>query len=119
ALMSLAMQSLSTVAAENSPNKEVGVSEMEAMRKVVSLYYGNSPEAKIRWQGWTVQSQRGLMVDELKMKAVELHMLMKLYQQGQRHEALLGGQLAVEAGREYNRSASNAASVLQSGSLPR
>lgn len=117
ALMSVAMNSLATVGAENSPNAELGMSEMEAMRRVVAMYYGSSQEARKRWQGWSAQSQRGLMVDGLKIEAAQLQFLQKLYQQGQRVEALLGTQVALEAGREYNRLAGTAG-ALQANKVP-
>jgi len=117
ALISIGLNSIATVAAENTPNKELGISEIEAMRRVVSMYYGSSPEARQRWQAWTGQSQRGLMVDGLKMDAVQLMMLQKMYQQGQRMESNLGALVAIEAGRDY-KALARTASSLQSNKIP-
>ncbi len=99
ATMSVALHSIAMVGAENTPNPEVGKSKMQALRDMVGQYYGR--DAKERWQGWASQSQRGLMVDQLKIDAATLAVEADQYQQAQRVEALLGSLLALEAQREY------------------
>lgn len=106
ATMSVALNSIAMVGAENTPNAEIGKSKMQALRDLVGQYYGR--DAKERWQGWANQSQRGLMVDQLKIDAASLAIDVDQYQQSQRMEALLGSLLALEAQREY-RPALNAA----------
>ena len=101
AVMSVAMNSLATVGAENTPNAETGKSKMQAMRELVDLYYGSGGKAKERWAGWASQSQRGLLVDQLKIDASLLAVKTDQYQQTQRMEAVLGSLLALEAQREY------------------
>jgi hypothetical protein len=99
AVMSVALNSLATVSAENTPNGEIGVSKMKALRDLVGQYYGN--DAKARWQGWASQNARGLMVDQMKIEAALLSVEADHYQQAQRTEAVLGTLLALEAQREY------------------
>jgi len=101
AVMSVAMNSLATIGSENTPNAETGKSKMQAMRDLVDLYYGAGGKAKERWAGWASQSQRGLMVDQLKIDASLLAVKTEQYQQTQRMEAVLGSLLALEAQREY------------------
>ena len=101
AVMSVAMNSLATIGSENTPNAETGKSKMQAMRDLVDLYYGAGGKAKERWAGWASQSQRGLMVDQLKIDASLLAVEAEQYSQAQRMEAVLGSLLALEARREY------------------
>lgn len=112
ATMSVALNSLAMVSAENTPNGEVGKSKMQALRDLVNQYYGRG--AKERWQGWASQSQRGLMVDQLKIDAAQLAVDSEQYQQSLRVEALLGSLLALEAQREYKPALNAAAQSIDS-----
>lgn len=99
AAMSTALNSLAVVGAENTPNKELGKSKMQAMRDLVNTYHG--PNATQRYAASTGQSVRGMMVDQVKMGAAMLSIEVDQLQQAQRHEALLGTLLALEAQRDY------------------
>ena len=107
AAMSVALNSLATIANENAPNPEVGKSNMQVLRELVGQYYGN--DAKSRWAGWTSQSQRGLMLDQLKIDASMLALEFEQLRQSQRMEALMGTLLALEAQREFKPALNNAA----------
>lgn len=98
ATMSAALNSLATVGAENTPNDN-GKSKMQAVRDVVGQYYGGA--AQERWKGWTGQSERGLMADQMKMDASLLAVKANQYESGQRLEVLLGSMLALQAQKEY------------------
>lgn len=111
ATMSVALHSIAMVGAENTPNAEIGKSKMQALRDMVGQYYGR--EAKDRWQGWASQSQRGLMVDQVKIDAAMLAVEADSYQQSQRIEALLGSLLALEAQREYKGALNGAAQSIE------
>ncbi|SFF31555.1 hypothetical protein [Paracidovorax wautersii] len=93
------LNSLAMVAAENTPNGELGGrSKMTAMRDVIGLYFGAA--AQPRWTGWTVQSERGLLVDQLKMTAARLSLEQGLLDQQGRREALLSLLHSLEIERE-------------------
>jgi hypothetical protein len=100
AVLSTGLHSLAMVGAEHTPNPELGdKSKMQALREMVGQYYGESATA--RWKGWASQSQRGLLVDQVKMNAAQLSVEADLLAQSQRIEAVLGSLLAMEASREY------------------
>lgn len=101
AFMSVGLNSLSMVGADHTPNGEIGGrSKMGAMRDMVGQYFGAT--AMPRWQGWTSQSERGLMVDKLKLSAAHLALDAKLLEQSLRREALLSTVLALEAAQEQD-----------------
>ena len=101
AVLSTGLHSLAMVGAEHTPNPELGdKSKMQAMREMVGQYYGEA--ASGRWKGWTSQSQRGLLVDQVKLNAAQLALEADLLAQSQRQEALLGSLLAMEASREHS-----------------
>lgn len=101
AVMSVGLNSLTMVAAEHTPNAEIGgKSKMSALRDMVGQYFGET--ALPRWKGWTVQSERGLMVDKLKISAAHLAVETRLLEQSLRRESLLSALLAMEAAREQD-----------------
>lgn len=112
ATMSIALHSIAKVSGENSPNPEIGKSNAQARRDLVGQYYGN--DAKARWLGWASQSQRGLMVDQLKIDAATLSLEADQYQQSQRIEGLLGALLALESQREFGAALAGSAQALSS-----
>lgn len=112
ATMSIALHSIAIVGADNSPNPETGKSKSQSYRELVDLYYGRG--AKERWQAWAGQSQRGLMVDQLKIDGAILAVEADKYQQAQRIEGLLGALLALEAQREYKGALNGAAQAIES-----
>jgi hypothetical protein len=112
ATMSVALNSIAMVGAENTPNPEIGKSKIQALKDMVGKYYGKG--AKDTWLDWTSQSQRGLMVDQLKIEAAILAVEVDQYQQSQRMEALLGSLLALEAQREYKPALNAAAQSIDS-----
>lgn len=103
AAMSIGMNSLARISAENTPNPEIGgKSKMAAMNEVVGLYYGEASQPRAR--GWASQSDRGLMVDQVKLAAATLGVEAELLEQSHRKEAILAGLLALEAMRESSDS---------------
>ena len=89
AVMSAAVHSMAVVAAENTPSKDSGgKSKSQALRDVVDQYYGK--EGVERWKSWMGQSERGLMLDSMKMDAAMLAARRDLYKSGSRLELSLG-----------------------------
>lgn len=109
AAMSAALYSLAMVAAENSPNGSQD-SKNQAMRKLVGQYYGN--DAAARWKGWTSQSERGIMLDQMKIEASQLALKQEQYRSGQRLEVLLAAMLTSDAQGQFRPALDAAAAAL-------
>ena len=98
AVMSAALSSMATVAATNTP-VDGKQSKTQAMRELVGQYFGK--EASQRWKGWSTQSTRGLLVDQLKIDAASLALKAEQYQDGQRQEVLLAATLLADVKAKY------------------
>ena len=110
AAMSAALNSLAMVAAENTPEGAKD-SKTQAVRKLVGQYYGK--DASTRWKGWTSQSQRGVMVDQMKIEAAQLGLKAEQYKSGQRIEVLLASLLTTEANSQFRPALDGAAQSLE------
>lgn len=95
ALVSAVSHSLTTIAAENTPDKSTGKSKAQAMRDVRDLYYG--PNAAARWTAWMTQDIHGLRQDRMRLDAAALSNKYEQFKVGQRTELLLGLQVVNEA----------------------
>lgn len=114
AVMSVGLNAIATVASENTPNHELGVSMSKSNADMVNMYFGDS--AKDMWVGWLSQSERGLMVDQLKMQAALLKLDYDRLQQLQRQEALFSVLLADRA-REMQKDVALSAHALNQQTL--
>lgn len=96
--MSVGMNSVAQVAAENSPFDEgQGVSKITAMKNMVGMYYGET--AKDVWRAWMSQSDRGLEIDSIKMSAATLAVEIDQLEQARRIEANVAALLGMRAQR--------------------
>lgn len=88
AVMSVGQHSLAMVAAENDPDHELGDQSMiQTSKNVVKVYFGAL--AALTHQAWVSQSERGLMVDSLKISGATLAAEVNLLEQAMRQEALV------------------------------
>ncbi|MBJ8931616.1 hypothetical protein [Citrobacter freundii] len=103
ALISPALTALKEIQVETSgidgmeSGKEVPLSEL--YKNQVTRYFGNSDE----YQNWTkslaIQNERGVMIESLKVKALNLALKAKLYKQYETMEAQLATLTATELSR--------------------
>ena len=113
ALMSPALAALQYLSASNSPagssETAPSASSMSLYKNQVNRYFGGSEENK-KWNAvLAAQVERGLLVEQLKMKALDLSLSAQQYKQYELMESQLAALVAIEVKRSSGKTAKDSA----------
>ena len=113
ALMSPALAALQYLSASNSPARSSetapSASSMSLYKNQVNRYFGGSEENK-KWNAvLAAQVERGLLVEQLKMKALDLSLSAQQYKQYELMESQLAALVAIEVKRSSGKTAKDSA----------